>query len=216
MKAYSSSDFSLLLGLVDSYTALDNLARDGVVKCVNWMEAFEYIVRFDKIPYPGRPGSDHYIDIITIWRDYMAHTQKKVIFAPDFTLWDKYAREFETLAISAIKQSERALDTYNKTLDSEIEEGIYIRVRQLQDWINTDLKDTRARDDYKKWKEEKESLSTTPQRESPCQLVLISIKSSSKVSLVQSGGGKIAQLRLHRLQQRRHTSHRILPSTQGI
>ena len=171
-RAYPSSDFPLLNGLVDSYTALDKLSSNDGDNCNNIMEALEYILNFDTI------RETDYIDAISTiatWTAYMAYTQKKVVFAPDFTLWDKYAREFENLAKSAIKESERILDMYDMKLLADIEEGIYVRVRVLQECI-IQLGPTRARDDYKKWKEEKESISTVAQRESPRPVVL-SIKS---------------------------------------
>jgi hypothetical protein len=132
------------------------------------MEALEYILKFDRVREADKRGV---INTIATWTDYIAHTQKKVVFAPDFSLWDKYARQFENLAVSAIKESERTLDMYDMRLPAYIEEGIYVRVRVLQEFI-TQLGHTRARDDYKKWKEDKESISTVAQRESPRPVVL--------------------------------------------
>ena len=88
-------------------------------------------------------------------------------FAPDFTQWDENTREIERLANDAMAESKRVFKEHNppeKRLPKEVENGIFARTGLLQRWKGAHLETVRARDDYKKWKAEKDALLQSPQR----------------------------------------------------
>jgi hypothetical protein len=141
------------------------------------MEAIEYILNFD-VKWDRKSK----IETITHWAEYMHETQRKILFAPNFTVWDKYTREFEDVAMAAIKESEKILDAYSATkkrFNSEIVKGIYVRVRVLQEWIKEYLEPIRARDDYKRWKEENGAAFPTSQREFLVEMFSMSMNTNS-------------------------------------
>jgi hypothetical protein len=160
--ANSRPEFPLLKDLADAYTAIDALALPVVSHCLGFMDAYEYILNFSMTNIKGIQ-----VGTIDSWSDYMTYTQKKLIFAPNFSQWDKYTREIEIVARAAIEKSDKVLDAYNaprRRLDDRVQEGIYARVRLLKSWINNGLEPTRSQDNYKEWKHNQETTPSTPNR----------------------------------------------------
>jgi hypothetical protein len=136
----------LLPQLVAAYIEIDRLNSTKKEKCSNSVEAVDYIVKFDQCEIVNGNRPREVVDTIASWRSYMNYVGKQVIFAPDFTQWDKHTREIEGLAEIALNESKRVLEEHNrpeKRLPEEVLEGIYARIGLLQRWIKMSLQPVR-------------------------------------------------------------------------
>jgi hypothetical protein len=118
------------------------------------VEAIAYIIRLD---YPWDYESN-----LTIrnWREYMSYVERETAYAPDFAQWDEHTREVERLADDARSQSKRVFKEYHqpeKRLPKEVVEGIDVRHRLLKGWIESHVDEVRGREDYQRWKMEKDT-----------------------------------------------------------
>jgi Lon protease-like protein len=131
--------------------AIDRLNSTEIRTCSTSVEAIDYIIHFDPASLIMGRGGRHY-DTIDCWRDYMTYIEKQVIFAPDFTQWDKHTREIEGLANDALTESKRVIEEHNrpeKRLPMEVVEGINVRAELLQRWTKSHLEVVRAQEEYK-------------------------------------------------------------------
>lgn len=148
--------FPLLPVLVNKYMAIDRLNSTETQSCSMAIEAIDYILRFD-----GGWGARNTPGTINSWREYMKLIEEEVVFAPNFTQWDKHAREIERLANDVLAESMKVAEEHNRPerrLPKEIKEGIYVRTSLLQRWMKSHLHIIRDREDYKTWKAEQDIL----------------------------------------------------------
>lgn len=131
--------------------AIDRLSGKETSNCSTSEEAINYIVRFDRaFPAGGRPD-----DTIDTWRNNMIYIDEQACsLAPDFTHWDKYTREIETLAINALTETKRVIEEslpISRRLRNGVIGGISVRTTLLKNWT-INLEKVRAQEGYRRWK----------------------------------------------------------------
>lgn len=92
--------------------------------------------------------------------------EQALLFAPDFTLWDKHSREIEALALDVLAETNKVLEEhhpFDKKLPTEVTEGIDVRTTMLQNWTKLKLKVVRDQEDYKIWKIQQEAPTQSSQ-----------------------------------------------------
>jgi hypothetical protein len=125
------------------------------------VEAIDYIIRYDPPVWSGEKGT------IKRWQKHMDDVDREANFAGDYELWDRHTREIERLANDTRTESKRVFEEHHppeKRLHKEVVEGIYVRMNLLDRWTKIHLRAVRGREDYKRWKMEKDTPPQSSQR----------------------------------------------------